>query len=86
MKRVLREIDNLSFHRFIIIVLIIFLMITVILISGINYINKTKCLTSDIPRRWHSGICEQYEGGEWIQINPYNADTVYYNEAAEGLK
>ena len=45
---------------------------------------KTKCLDSQLARRWSSAdrICQEYHDGEWIKADLSGNSIYYYNDAA----
>lgn len=67
-------------------------IVTIIIVTGaiiggsLRAANKSKCLDSQAPRRWHNAICEQYEDGEWIQFDPFEEIDFYYNSEGEKIE
>lgn len=54
------------------------------LIGVLDSRSKTKCLDSQLARRWSltSRICEEYHDGEWVKANLSSGGIYYYNNAA----
>lgn len=54
------------------------------MVGIINSHFKTKCLDSQLARRWSptSRICEEYHDGEWIKADLSGDNIYYYNNAA----
>lgn len=45
---------------------------------------KTKCLDSQLARRWSptDRVCEEYHDGEWLKVDSPMDNIYYYNDAA----
>lgn len=55
------------------------IIFAIIIVETGDFIHKSKCLSGDHSRRWHNAICEEYQDNEWIKINPFRKNVIYYN-------
>jgi hypothetical protein len=63
--------------------IVIAIVLAIIIVETGNFIHKSKCLKSDNFRRWHNVICEEYQDNEWIEVDPFRKNVIYYNKATE---
>ncbi len=61
---------------------ILAIIITAFVVPGlINATGKSKCLDNENARRWHSSICEQYNGEQWGEISLWEKEPRYFYNA-----
>jgi hypothetical protein len=69
-------------------ILLVAVLIPSVMIFGLVAVSdshlKTKCLDSQLARRWSptDSVCEEYHDGEWIEADLSGANIYYYNNAA----
>jgi hypothetical protein len=72
-------LENVSIGIILLTTIIAAVIISIVMIRTIDFISRSKCLNSDNARRWHVA-CEEYQNGEWIEIDPFRKNVIYYND------